>query len=396
MNDDPPMETDRTMNNHTQDSPTDPAAFLHELRRLQAELTSQNVLLERLQSAVADTRDLGAAFHDLSPVGHWTLAIDGRILDASRTAAAHLRINGDVVWNAPFSEFVAPRDLGAFDRLLNRAVEGDEQVTGDLQLQRHDGSEFNARLHCVRVTGIDGAAQVRVAVIDIGDQLALVRARNENIELRARIARRMVLVQEEARRRLSGELHDRTSPNLAAIEINLDIIASGLPENHAPELAERLEDTRGLLRDTANSVREICADLRPPVLDYAGLRPALVGYAKQTARRTGIPIVVESADAQVRLDSHVESLLFRIAQEALTNCAKHAHAQSVVIRLAHDAPHVTLSIIDDGIGFDADAIKGRSSVGLGLLNMSEMAEFAGGACVIESAPSRGTTVRVEI
>jgi PAS domain S-box-containing protein len=211
------------------------------------------------------------------------------------------------------------------------------------------------------------------------------------------LSRHIVAVQESARRRLSGELHDRTSPNLAAIAVNLDIMAAGLQDAPSAMLAERLADVRALIEDTAASIREICSDLRPPVLDYAGLAAALETHVRQFQRRTGIAVRIDCDRPAARLTAELETMLFRIVQEALTNCAKHSRARSVVVSLQLDRGPVRLTVSDDGSGFDPAALgKTRSGGGLGILTMKEMAELAGGRFVLDSAPGQGTRISVEI
>jgi PAS domain S-box-containing protein len=211
------------------------------------------------------------------------------------------------------------------------------------------------------------------------------------------LSRHLVVVQESARRRLSGELHDRTSPNLAAIGVNLDIMAETMREVQSPVLSDRLEDVRALIEDTTASIREICSDLRPPVLDYAGLAAALDSYVKQFQRRTGIPVRIDGADPGMRLPPALESVLFRIVQEALTNCAKHSRAKSFQVMLRLGGAPVSLTVSDDGIGFDPDSLgKTTHTSGLGILTMREMAEFSGGKFILESVPGKGTRITVEI
>jgi signal transduction histidine kinase len=133
------------------------------------------------------------------------------------------------------------------------------------------------------------------------------------------------------------------------------------------------------------------------VLDYAGLAAALESYAKQFHRRTNIAVRIDCAHPAVRLAPALESALFRIVQEALTNCAKHSRAKSVVVALGLDALPLVLMVSDDGIGFDP-ALLGKTShtSGLGILTMKEMAEFSDGQFTIESTPGQGTRIRVEI
>ena len=186
------------------------------------------------------------------------------------------------------------------------------------------------------------------------------------------LSRHLLELQEDTRRRLAGELHDRTSPNLAAIGINLDVMSATLLKEGSVELAARLEDTRALIEDTTASIREISADLRPPVLDYAGLLAALESYAHQFSRRTGIPVQVDCLDRASAIVVGVGiDCLFRIAQEALTNCAKHACATSIRVTLRQGGHPVVLTVADNGVGFDPDMLREAVQPGLGTANMKD-------------------------
>lgn len=231
---------------------------------------------------------------------------------------------------------------------------------------------------------------------DIGERRQLERERGEHAGRMEALSRRLVSVQEQERRNLARELHDRTSPNLAAIRINVAGLARRAPDGASSRLEAALEDILALVEDTSASVREICADLRPALLDYAGLRPALESYAAEFSRRTGIQIRV-GGSLSARLAAETESALFRITQEALTNCLKHAQATAVDIELSRGGADAVLTIADDGIGFDAAALGHDGQVpGLGLLSMRERAEFAGGRLEITSKPGGGTRIRVEV
>lgn len=233
--------------------------------------------------------------------------------------------------------------------------------------------------------------------LDITAQKRLEEARARDARKLAELSRRLVAVQEQERRRLALELHDVVSPNLAAIQLNLGLVSAELDEHAPAPLRNRLADSRVLLRETGESLREICANLRPAVLDYAGLFPALDGYGHEFSSRTGIAVRVNGTHTAVRLPADVESLLFRIAQEALTNCAKHAGASSVTVDLAQDGQEVTMTIADDGVGFEPSLIgQAGHKPGLGLLTMRERAEFAGGSFDIASHPGEGSCIRVAI
>jgi signal transduction histidine kinase len=233
-----------------------------------------------------------------------------------------------------------------------------------------------------------------VARVDGAVRLARLRretARREQERVRE-LSGRLVEVQEAERRELSAELHDRTSPQLAAIQINLAMVNTLLGGRETEDLRALLDDTAGLVADTTIGIREISSNLRPTVLDDGGLLPALSGYAEQFAQRTGIAVQLDTKNATSTLTAAVQSSLFRIVQEALTNCAKHASARNVTIELgSDDANHVWLAIADDGVGFDLDR---HSRSGLGLLTMRERAEFHGGRFSLETTPGHGTRIRV--
>jgi len=242
----------------------------------------------------------------------------------------------------------------------------------------------------------DGSVLWHGYISDISEQKQLELERTSAAKRLEELSRHLVSTQEEIRRRLSGELHDRTSPNLAAIDINMKTIAAKLPRAHPTDLDDLLEDTRALIADTTASIRDFCAEIRSPLLDYAGLSTALYDYVQQFAKRTGIAVQFDCTNQEFRLSENVESLLFRIAQEALTNSMKHARATSIRVTLKSDSAHIALAITDNGAGLDLGQLGRSGSIGLGIINMREMAEVAGGKFTIESALNSGTHIAVVI
>jgi PAS domain S-box-containing protein len=262
---------------------------------------------------------------------------------------------------------------------------------GEIINRRKDGSLFHEDQTITPVRDADGEIREFIAVKQDITQRKTSEVRMEEL------SRHLVTLQEGARRRLSGELHDRTSPNLAAIRINLDILAGALPADQASDLHARLEDTRALIEDTAASIREICSDLRPAVLDYAGLAAAIDSYVHQFSRRTGIAVQIDCQDCDTRLAPDLETVFFRVAQEALTNCAKHARAEHVKLSLRQSGRKVVLDVSDDGVGFATGRLgTAEQGGGLGVVIMRELVEFSGGSFVLESRPGNGTHIHVEI
>jgi two-component system sensor histidine kinase UhpB len=211
------------------------------------------------------------------------------------------------------------------------------------------------------------------------------------------ISAQLAEVEDLERQRLSRELHDQVGQNLTALGINLNIIQMQMPENVSESVHYHLDDSLSLVEQTTERIRDVMADLRPPVLDDYGLVAALRWYGEKIARRIEIPISVEGEEPSPRLDSHVENALFRIVQEALTNVSKHSQASIVKISVDVDRDFLRLTLVDDGVGFDPeDFIQPDNGQGWGLLSITERAEAAGGKCWIESSPNQGTQVMVEI
>jgi signal transduction histidine kinase len=207
--------------------------------------------------------------------------------------------------------------------------------------------------------------------------------------------------EEAERRRLTRELHDRVGEDLTALNLNLSLARSSLPEDMPQEKAKllraRLDDSLALVGETTDHIRNVMADLRPPMLDDYGLVATLHWYGARFASLTGAAITVEGEEPVPRLVARVEINLFRIAQEVLTNVAKHARAEHVLVTLAANDGTVRLVIADDGVGFDpAQLTTPDGDRGWGLMNMAERAEAMGGTFRVESRPHRGTRVIVEV
>jgi signal transduction histidine kinase len=238
----------------------------------------------------------------------------------------------------------------------------------------------------------------RSTVLDLTERVQREVLRVEQARRIEALSRRLVSVQEQEAKRLSTELHDGTSANLAALGTYLQRIETKLPKPVPDDLEVLFADTRAVLEDTTHSVRDICTDLRPPILDYAGLLPALESYARRYTRQTGIAVRIENAQLDAPLDAEAQSILFRITHEALTNCAKHAKASEVVIALgSNDGSRSLLTITDNGVGFDPEALaRVGESPGLGLISMRERAEFIGANLIIESTPNQGTRITIRL
>ena len=215
-------------------------------------------------------------------------------------------------------------------------------------------------------------------------------------QLRA-LAARLTEVEEAERQHLGRVLHDQVCQGLTALGLTLALLQTQMPRKAGAALRARLADALALVEQTGETIRNLTADLRPPMLDDYGLMSALSWYGVEFFAKTGIRVEVQGQEVVPRLAAPVELALFRIAQEALTNVAKHARAQRVVLTEAEDHGTVRLVIADNGVGFDQDRLGQPEGRHLwGLMTMSERAAAAGGHCCIESQPGQGTKVVVEV
>jgi two-component system sensor histidine kinase UhpB len=219
--------------------------------------------------------------------------------------------------------------------------------------------------------------------------------RDSGVQLQA-LTRRLVELQESERKDLARELHDRVGQSLTALNINLAILRDGLLR-HDIGMRSRLQDSVTLVESTSQTIQNVASDLRPPMLDDYGLPPAIRWYAEQFSARTGVAISVRAGAPDERAAADVEIALFRIAQEALNNVAKHARAKSVVIALECQGSEYVMSVVDDGMGFRAaDERADRPRPKLGMVTMRERAQAVGGRLRIEPRPGGGTQLTVRV
>ena len=223
------------------------------------------------------------------------------------------------------------------------------------------------------------------------------------VEQRERVIRRqqkalqILHVQEEERKRISRELHDEVGQALAAINTHLALVQRERVGEHDSAFRTGIADVEKLLVSAIERMHSFARALRSAALDDLGLLPALRAYLKDFAERTGLLVRFERAAGDVPLNAEQKTALFRIAQESLTNIAKHAQATEVVVTLAVAKDKIQLRIKDNGKGFaskqqQAAVEKNR----LGLLGMKERVRLVNGRCLVQSEPGCGTTVMVDL
>jgi len=217
-----------------------------------------------------------------------------------------------------------------------------------------------------------------------------VAERKQSEEERVRLLRQLVTAQEEERRRISRELHDQLGQEVTALGLNLAVLKKS-PEL-APATRAKLESLEHVVKQLDSDVDFLVWELRPTGLDDLGLAEALADYSAGWSSYFGVRAIFNST-LSGRLSHEVETVLYRIAQEALNNAAKYARAKAVRLTLREEGKKVILEIADDGQGFDASKVDSKT---VGLTSMRERAALVGGTTRIESTLGKGTRVHVEV
>ena len=234
-----------------------------------------------------------------------------------------------------------------------------------------------------RIPQIGPAPEVTVLAEAFNDMLDRLEAERRESGLRALSER------EAERRRLAAELHDEVGQTLTAASLQVARFADRAP----PELRGEAESVRETLLGSIEQVRTLARQLRPEALDELGLVPALTNLAERVAEQTGLHFERELDRDLPPLGPDDELVIYRVAQEAITNAIRHADARTVRIALRADGPRVTLAIADDGVGLGAANGNGNGS---GIRTMRERALTVGGRLDVQPGAEGGTTVRLEL
>ena len=210
------------------------------------------------------------------------------------------------------------------------------------------------------------------------------------------LSRQLLSAQEEERKMISRELHDQIAQTLTGINIQLASLKTESTLN-SKDLQKKISSTQRLVEKSVDIVHRFARELRPTVLDDLGLIPALHSFMRSFAKRTGVRAHLTAFAAVERLDAAKRTVLFRVAQEALNNVARHAHASRVEVNIQKLPGCVCMKIIDDGKSFNVErTLHANGSKRLGLLGMRERLEMVGGKFVVESSPGKGTTILAQI
>jgi len=260
------------------------------------------------------------------------------------------------------------------------------QLEGLVTARTAELTAANTRLETTLDSVRKGQEQYRVLLLESQSMQGKLR----------QLTHQIITVQEEERREISRELHDEVVQTL--VGINVELAALGKMANgEAGPLREKIAHTQGLVENSVHAVHRFARGLRPAVLDDLGLIPALHSYCKGLTEQKNIQIEITAFGGVEALDGAGKTVLFRVAQEALTNVIRHAQAAQVKVTIAETQDAIRMEISDDGQSFHVEKVLlAKNPKRLGLIGMKERIEMIGGNLTIESAPGRGTSVCARI
>jgi PAS domain S-box-containing protein len=297
-------------------------------------------------------------------------------------------------------DLIIPPEMREFviEAVRNWVENGIPIPHGELKLMRKDKTTFPVYSSHIILKNIKGEFEMYCIDIDMTERKHAEEALLNSEKRLHYLSSQLITAQEKERRRISLELHDEMGQLLTAISINIKSIEKELPLDLTPLIKERIAETYSLADHASEQIRELSHYLRPSMLDDLGLVPTLRWYLDVYRKRTKLDVKYEPINFKERPSPEVETVIYRVVQEALNNIVKHAQAGSVLVRLERKDKETAVFIKDNGRGFDVneflapDDLKG----GIGLLGMQERVSILGGKFSIQSSKGRGTRISVEI
>lgn len=380
------------------------AALAEEISDLTRRLSTLTVFSRTLTAAA----DLSSALHEAAAAMREAVRADACVVYGRSDGGLHpMAAAGDPTpvapWGAAVAEELAGRSLSTpggpgevqhpipgVGAVLVLPLRTRDQDLGAMLVARAQEQPFERTdlmlLHTV-------ANQLAIAI----ENVRLFEEVREKENLRRELLSRLISAHEDERFRISRELHDEVSQSLTGLMMRLNAAEEVVPQD-LEQARATLAAVRGVAEQTLEEVRKIIFALRPTLLDDLGLIPAVRHYAKNLLEPAGVQVRLSASGfGQRRLPRPVETTVFRVAQEAVTNVARHAQARLATITLELTDGTVRLTVTDDGVGFDPEATRADPARRrLGIVGMEERVALLGGRLRISSRPGEGTTVQVEL
>jgi two-component system sensor histidine kinase UhpB len=350
---------------------------------------------KQAEAALQESEARFRVIFENAPLGIALVDMTGRPTRTNTALRKMLGYSEPELAHMTFTNFTHPDDAQADWSLFTELVAGKrDQYQIEKRYIRRDGQVMWGQLSTSLIRNPDGATQYVIGMVeDITKRRQADEERERLLEQVHSLAGYLQAAQEEERARIAREIHDEFGQALTALKMDLAWLTRQLPGNK-PRLANKLKAMAGLLDATIGTVRHVAAELRPGLLDDLGLVEALQWLAQGFAERTGIECSLHLGEEEVTLGRDLDTAIFRIAQESLTNVARHAGATKVRLEMEARPDGWLLTIQDNGRGITDSQLADPNS--LGLMGMRERARAWGGDIVIQGIPGQGTIVSVVI
>jgi PAS domain S-box-containing protein len=352
-----------------------------------ASRTADATRLAELEHELRELRERYRSLFDNALEGVFRTSFDGRWLAANATMAQMLGFDSaeELMRSSHVRDFYA--DPSERDRLIRRMDEDGFVVGYEHHVRRRDGSTMWVLMNAYTLRDENGQpVGFEGMEIDITE-----RKRAE--EHRARLLAQTVRAAEDERTRLAAELHDGPIQRLARVGYVLERGAMQLERGDAGKAKELVTQAHADLAEEIVALRQTMKHLRPPVLDERGLSAALHDLAGATTKDTNVRVEVD-VTLRERLEESLETIIYRVVQEALRNVVRHAAATAAHVHLRESDDGVILTVDDDGVGFDVGTVDSANEDGhFGIAGMNERTKMAGGEWMVTSSPGAGTQIR---
>ena len=398
--------------------------LLHELQVHQLELEMQNAELREARDEVETQLGRYTDLYDFAPVGYYSVDEQGLILEVNLTGAALLGVERSRLIKRRLLSFVTPKSLKILDIFLKEVFAGPEKRVCVVSLMNEQGATFWADLQATPVSFSKGTKKwCRLIVSDLTtikqaeevlQRMKGLTAANRELKLEIvhremaetalkkseeqlrHLSHQLLLTQEDERKRISRELHDEIVQTLVGINVHLASLTVRNPVD-IKDLRKKIASTQRLVEKSVEIVHRFARELRPTVLDDLGLIPALQSFIKEFTKRTKIRVQFTAWAEVEQLNSTQRTVLYRVAQSALTNVEKHARAGNAVVSIRKNLGAICLEIHDDGKSFEVERVLlVTRHKRLGLIGSRERVEMVGGKFKITSQKGHGTTISAEI
>jgi PAS domain S-box-containing protein len=416
----------------------DTQRLFHELQVHQIELELQNEELNQANLAAKAALERFTDLYDFAPVGYFSLDDLGVMVELNMAGAVLLGVERSRLTGRRFQLFVSPRTRPVFQEFLDRIFSGSGRQYCEVELQRETGHSFWAELAGTSVP--TGDAQQRLSRIVVSDisarrmaevehkRVGILAAKNRELENEISLRRaseaslkeseerfrgllhqsrllekrlrnmthEMLKMQEAERKKISRELHDEVSQILLGINVQLEMFAKAV-QTDPQAIKKAIKPMRWIVGKAVRIVHQFARELRPAMLDDLGLIPTLRSYISDLPKRKGRTFQFTGYIGVESMDNDRRTVLYRIAQEAITNVIKHANASRIDVSILKIPGGVSLEVADNGTSFDVAQLgTSRWQNRLGVTGMRERVEMIGGQFSVVSARGKGTTVRAEI